>query len=188
MGATMSGHWRIVGAVRKFVSKPPPSGLHLLSATVNANHKFNLTEGSGYYHLLNASPPWPIQKDPCPSIMKSICLKRMRTEGIKLDLRLLSGQPPCFYPEPARLGQRIKARCWEQVWVGLLRSCLECLFRKTKLKLWPAPYLAFLNLRPLDNLGIMDSRLEKRVRPRAWATHQCLRNKWGMVCNSQPRV
>lgn len=91
--------------------------------------------------------------------------------GVRLSLKLLNGQPLCVHPAPVRLGQRIKARCWKQVWVGMPRSCSECLFRKTKPKYWPAPLLAFLNLRSLDSLSIMDSRLGKRVQPRAWASH-----------------
>lgn len=130
MGATTSCHWRDIGGSEKICVQAPTLGPHLLSAAVNANHKINLTEGSGYYCLLNASPPWLIQKDACPSIMKSICLEGIWIEGLKLDLRLLLEWATTLFPEPARLGHRIKARCWEQVWVGLLRSCLECLFRK----------------------------------------------------------
>ena len=78
----------MLGALRKFVSKSPPLGLHRLSAAVNANHKFDLTEGSGYDHLLNASPPWLIQKYPCPSTMKSTCFKRMWMEGNEARLEV----------------------------------------------------------------------------------------------------
>ena len=108
--------------------------------------------GNQIYCILNANLSRPIQKNPCLSVMKCICLKGMWIGGVRLDLRLLNEQSPCVYPAPARLGQRIKARCWKQVWVGMLRSCLECLFRKPKPKHWPACLLSIPEPQTLGQL------------------------------------
>ena len=69
----------------------PPLDLPLHSAASNGNHRFYLTEGSGYHCMLKASLSGPIQRKLWPSTMKAICLKRMRVGRVSLDWRLLGG-------------------------------------------------------------------------------------------------